>query len=336
MMKNLASKSVLLSAAALMLLAGCGGGGGGSTPAAGAATVSTGTVTGFGSVYVNGVEYKTAGSSVHLPDVSTTAITLSSSETEIQNHLKIGMQVRVKGSSDGTSGHASEIEFKDNMEGKVTATTASTLTVLGVTVNVDANTKIYSSSNAATTLAAIVPGTTWVEVSGVPDQTGAFTATYIGLKSSTGTEQELKGYVVADNGATFNLGFAVGISSVTINAPLAVGLTVGNYVEVKYDAAGTFINVELKNDLVKEDANTARGEAEGYVTAFSSTEATISVLGTPKTVKLVAGTAYYFKSTTGVLTPAANSDLAVGKKISAEGPVANGVITAAKVKIRNY
>lgn len=335
-MKNGASKSVLFSTAALMLLAGCGGsGGGGSTPAAGAATVSTGTVTGFGSVYVNGVEYKTAGSSVHLPDASTTATTLGSSETEIQNHLKIGMQVRVKGSSDGTSGHASEIEFKDNMEGLATATTAGTLTVLGVTVHVDANTKIYSSSHAATTLAAIVPGTTWVEVSGVPDQTGAFTATYIGIKSSTGTGQELKGYVVADNGATFNLGFAVGISSVTINAPLAVGLAVGNYVEVKYNAAGTFIKVELENDLIKEDANTARGEAEGYVTAFSSTEATISVLGTPKTIKLVAGTAYYFKSSSGVLTPAANSDLAVGKKISAEGPVANGVITAAKVKIKN-
>ena len=192
-MKKIANKLLVLGAACVVALSGCGGSGGGSTPAAGTSTVSSGTVTGFGSIFVNGVEYKTAGSKVHRPDDSATSTTLGSSETEIQNHLKIGMQVKVKGNSDGTSGSASEIEFKDNMEGLVTATTATTLTVMGITVSVDNSTKLYSSSSAATTLASIIPGTTWVEVSGVPDNTGVLNATYIGVKSSAGTEQELKG-----------------------------------------------------------------------------------------------------------------------------------------------
>lgn len=333
-MKNMASKLFVLGAACVVALSGCGGDGGGSTPAAGTSTVSSGTVTGFGSVFVNGVEYKTAGSKVHRPDDSATSTTLGSSETEIQSHLKIGMQVKVKGSSDGTSGSASEIEFKDNMEGLVTAKTATTLTVLGITVNVDSSTKLYSSSSAATTLASIIPGTTWVEVSGVQDNTGVLNATYIGVKGTVGTEQELKGYIVASTASSFDLGLTAGIKSVTINAVLPVGIAVGSYVEVKFNASGTFIKVEIEDDLVKEDANTANAEAEGYVSAIGTNDLTISVYGRPKTVILAAGTAYYFKSSTGVLTPAAKTNLAVGQKVSAEGPVSAGVITAAKIKIR--
>ena len=49
-------KTLLAAALCALLVAGCGGGGGGSAaPATGSAVVSTGVVTGFGSVYVNGV-----------------------------------------------------------------------------------------------------------------------------------------------------------------------------------------------------------------------------------------------------------------------------------------
>lgn len=333
-MKNSLSKLLVLGAVPFLLLSGCGGSGSSSTPGSASTTVSKGVITGFGSVFVNGVEYKTANSKLHKPDSSSTPSTLGSSETEIQNHLKIGMLVTIKGSSDGTSGQASEIEFKDNMEGLVTAATATTLTVMGITVNVDSSTKLYGSSGSGTTLASITPGTTWVEISGVPDNTGAFNATYIELKSSAGTEQELKGYIVASTAGSFDLGLATGIKSVTINAPLPAGIAVGNYVEVKFDAAGNFIKVEVEDDQVKADENTAKAEAEGYISAISGDTITISVNGTAQTVNLTATTAYFFKSANGALTAAVRTDLAVGKKVSAEGPLSAGVITATKIKIK--
>lgn len=333
-MKNSLSKLFVLGAFSLLLLPGCGGSGSSSTSSSASATVSKGVITGFGSVFVNGVEYKTANSKLYKPDSSTTASTLGSSETEIQNHLKIGMLVTVKGSSDGINGQASEIEFKDNMEGLVTATTASTLTVMGITVNVDSSTKLYSIAGSETTLAAVTPGTTWVEVSGVPDNTGAFNATYIEMKSSAGTEQELKGYIVASNAGSFDLGLATGIKSATINASLPAGIAVGSYVEVKFDATGNFIKVEVEDDLVKADSDTAKAEAEGYISAINGDTITISVNGTAQTVNLTATTAYFFKSANDVKTTAVRADLTVGKKVSAEGPLSGGVITATKIKIR--
>ena len=247
------------------------------------------------------------------------------------------MLVTVKGSSDGTSGQASEIEFKDNMEGLVTAKTATTLTVLGITVNIDSSTKLYSSSSSVLNMDTIIPGSTWVEISGLPNNTGAFNATYIGIKNSAGTEQELKGFIVASiSGVSFDLGLASGIKSVTINAALPADIAVGNYVEVKFGATGNFIKVEIEDDQVKADANTAKAEAEGYISAINGDAITVSVNGKNQTVNLAASTTYFFKSiTTGALTPATRTDLAVGKKVSAEGPLSTaGVITATKIKIR--
>jgi hypothetical protein len=333
-MKSSFSKLLILGAVSFMVLSGCGSSGSSSTSGSASSTISKGVITGFGSVFVNGVEYKTASSKLYKPDSSTTPSTLGSSETEIQNHLKIGMIVTIKGSSDGTSGQATEIEFKDNLKGLVTAKTATTLTILGITVNVDSATKLYSSSGSGTTLASIVPGTTWVEISGLPDNTGAFNATYIEMKSSTGTEQELKGYIVASTAGSFDLGLTTGITSVTINAPLPAGIAVGNYVEVKFDAAGNFIKVEVEDDLVKADENTAKAEAEGYISAISGDTITVNVNGTAQTVNLTATTAYFLKSANDVTTTAVRADLAVGKKVSAEGPLSAGVITATKIKIR--
>jgi len=328
-------KLLVLASISLGALSGCGGGGGSSSPSTASATVSKGVITGFGSIFVNGVEYKTASAKLYLPDTSSSPTSLGSSESEIQNHLKIGMAVTVKGSSDSSTGQASEIEFKDNMEGLVTAKTATTLTVLGVTVNVDSATKLYASSGSSTTLAAITAGSTWVEISGLPDNTGALTATYIEIKSSAGTEQELKGFVVASTAGSFDLGLTAGIKSATINAPLPAGIAVGSFVEVKFDAAGNVTKVEIDDDLVKADGATAKAEAEGYISAITGDTITLTVNGASQTVTLTATTVYFFSSGSGgTLTAATRSDLAVGKKISAEGPLSGGVITATKIKIK--
>ena len=323
----------LLAAAttAFVVLSGCSGSS--STKASAPSTVSRGVVTGFGSVYVNGVEYKTAGSKVHLPDDSATASTLGSSETEIRNHLKVGMVVTVKGSSDSSTGEASEIEFKDNLEGLVTAGTASSITVLGIAVNVDSSTKFYDNSGVETTSAAITPNSTWVEVSGVPDNNGNFIATYVGIKSAD-SKQELKGYVVAIAVDSFDLGLSAGIQAVTVNTALPAGIAVGDYVEVKFNTSGTVLEVEREDDQVKADSETSKAEVEGYVSAINGDSVTVSVYGNAQTVLLTGTTLYFAKANNGTVTSTDRSALVVGSKISAEGPLSNGVITATKIKIR--
>lgn len=321
-MKRITGAGMIGFVALMLTIAGCGSSGSGTGATGAATTVSKGVVTGFGSIFVNGVEYKTAGAKVFKPDSSgSTPDTMSASESDVQNRLKLGMVVTVKGSSDGTSGQASEIEYKDSLEGKVTAVdnVAGTLTVLGVTVSTDSSTKFDNAAN----LAAIAAGN-WVEVSGTPDNTGVLKASFIERKSSAGSEQEIKGFIVAIGAGTFDFGLIAGTKSATYTGTLPAGITVGSFVEVKFDANGVFKSAEISDDLVKADDSTARLEAEGYITALAGNDVTISVNGKAQAVKL---------TDTTVFTGGIKGDLAVGRKIEAEGSVSGGVITAAKVKI---
>ena len=63
--------TVSLAIAAVIGLTACGGGGGGSdsttsSPATSGNTITSGVITGFGSVFVDGVEFETANSSFSL------------------------------------------------------------------------------------------------------------------------------------------------------------------------------------------------------------------------------------------------------------------------------
>ena len=108
----------------VVLAAGCGGGGGGggTSASAGTAGTSTGTVTAFGSVYVNGVKYETTGIPIRVNGVSGT-----------QSDLSVGDVVTVTGTSNGTTGVATRIVYWADVEGPISAvsTVVSTLTVLG-------------------------------------------------------------------------------------------------------------------------------------------------------------------------------------------------------------
>jgi hypothetical protein len=66
MNKTLKYSTISIAIAGIIGLSGCGGGGG-SSSGTGSVTTS-GVITGFGSVYVNGVEYETDGSSFSLDD----------------------------------------------------------------------------------------------------------------------------------------------------------------------------------------------------------------------------------------------------------------------------
>ena len=120
-------------------LVGCGGGGGGggsdstdgggSNPPAAATNVSQGQIEGFGSVFVNGVEWET----------DSVEIEIEGSPGFSESDLQIGMLVKVEGNLDasGTTGTATTINFDDNLEGPISSITPSstgsvkTLLVMG-------------------------------------------------------------------------------------------------------------------------------------------------------------------------------------------------------------
>src|SRR6266702_4134478 len=115
------------------MVASCGGSGGGST-AVGTPTVSKGAIEKFGSVVVNGVEFKVAGATLHLRDDGVDKVLQN--EAEIKNNLEEGMVVTVKGKLDNTglAGTATEIEFRDALIGKIDDKGVDFVKVMGQTI----------------------------------------------------------------------------------------------------------------------------------------------------------------------------------------------------------
>ena len=96
-----------------LTLASCGSSGTNTevTPLLPTGISAVGQITGFGSVYVNGIEYDTTGASYDVDDVTASG----------DSALSVGMVVEVRGSvnADGRTGSASSIDYDDDIEGIV-------------------------------------------------------------------------------------------------------------------------------------------------------------------------------------------------------------------------
>lgn len=128
-------------------LSACGGGGGGTvqTPSA---SLSTGAITAFGSVFVNGHEFDTSHAKVIDDDTDEMSTTAS---------LEVGMVVTVKPTSvsSDTAPEAAEIHVSPLVRGFVDASVASpsTITVMGQTVQVTSAT-VFTDHRACVNAAA--------------------------------------------------------------------------------------------------------------------------------------------------------------------------------------
>ena len=215
---------VLLLTLASFTLSTCGSGGidlaGGGVSGTG---ISTGSITGFGSVEMNGVHF--------LTDNNTTKMSHGvdhSSETD-QALFRVGMVVTIHhGLNDN---NAIQIEYQDNLQGPIAAKNSgadNTLTVLGQSVVVG-DAALFASLN----LNEIV------EVSGFVDSGGRIRATYIERSHQSphhGDEIEVKGFVSGLSSSGFRLGPLPGgaVTTVTVSFAPAVGtgLAEGMYVRV--------------------------------------------------------------------------------------------------------
>jgi hypothetical protein len=251
----------LLAAAAIAvasILASCGGGGGGSgsadpgatvsagAPAGGALAVSSGTITAFGSIFVNGREFATAGAQLVDDDTGLASTDLSG--------LEVGMEVDVVPASASTASQpmAAEIHLQPLARGAVDAidTTASTLTLMGQTVQVAAATGF--SDHRACVSAATSPCSAISGLSGLTATTGSGAAAVAGsyvtvhgylYGGTAGSPDIVATLVVIGDTPTSAQGAAykaegavdaVGSSSITIS-----GLTIDLSAATCYAAAGS-------------------------------------------------------------------------------------------------
>ncbi|MDE2304178.1 MAG: hypothetical protein KGL34_01350 [Gammaproteobacteria bacterium] len=169
----LAALAAATALGAGVFLASCGSGLVAGIEGTGAkvATVSAGPISRFGSIFVNGVEFTTSGATVLVNGQASTA-----------GALQAGDQVVVRGTVDpnGTTGTATQVEYDVSVAGPIGAANAaaSTLTVLGQTVQVGTQTTLAADTNATPSFAAFLPGTL-VEVSGYEKSTGQIAATRV-------------------------------------------------------------------------------------------------------------------------------------------------------------
>jgi hypothetical protein len=322
--------AALLLAAAL-LAAGCSGGvtggGGGSGFFAGGGTggtgVHVGSVSKFGSVFVNGVEFDTAEALVVLDGVES-----GSGDQAVTDGLAVGKVVRIEGEDrgDGT-GTAARVVYNEDILGPVQSvavidSATRRFVVMGQTVVADAGTAFAQSA-----LETLAEGNL-VEVSGFLDADGSLRATFIGKRAdrhTSGDAVELRG--VAQDVDPVQRTFRVNDLTVDYSAAdtgrLAGGApAAGQYLEIDgvLDGGGILAasRVAPEDILGVDDAELV--EIAGVVTAFESISA-FAING----IAVAADAETAFE---GILA----EEIALGAFITVRGPLVDRVIQAELIR----
>ncbi|MBI3807092.1 MAG: hypothetical protein HY281_06205 [Nitrospirae bacterium] len=317
------------------LLGGCGSGGGGASPGTGVASGSaaaSGIITGFGSVFVNGKKFETSKASFIVDD-----------QPGSQNDLKLGMMVEVRGSFSGNDRSASSVRQKDAVEGLVQLVAADglSLVVLGQLVQLDSSTRIDDSIDSTLPkenrdIRKLIAGTDSVEVNGFIKPDGVIQATFIEKKAVGTVTPEVRGFVNNhnDGAKTFQIGnLTVDYKTANIgDMPNPAG---NSWNGLLIEAKGTNFtpgpNVQTQGTLVAtmvEPENPAVGDSDEFeIEGF---------------VKQVLGPGDFFIGNTHVQTTSATEfrggmidEIVLGTKLSAEGRLTNGVLTAKEVKFED-
>ena len=324
-MKGFTHRMPVLTVAALLIgLNACGGSDSNDKvspppPVQETGVVSVGVITGFGSVYVNGVRYDTSSASVLMDD-----------QAAAESALKVGQYVELKGHSHGADHYADVIRYHNVIEGPIASINvgASSFVAMGQTVFVTSETSLGDDITPSSIEGLAVDDV--VEVSGVVTTQGDIEATRVDIKPDGGPF-DVTGYVsklVADAKLFKINALVVDYSAANMDDFTTGQPGEGDLVLVKgftFDPYGTFIatRVELRSDdWLKADAGDEL-EVEGTITDFVSA-----------TAFKVAGRAVTTTPTTlyehGTVANLANDVL-----VEVEGTAdAAGVLVALKVRFK--
>jgi hypothetical protein len=273
---------VTATAAALtLILSGCGGGGGGgstSTPVAPSAPPPggdasepverrlSGSITGFGSVFVGGVKFETDAAAIFIDG-----------EPASERDLAVGMVVLLDGAvnDDGRTGSATRIIYDDELRGPIESIEPSAngdallLVILGFNVIVERTGTVFDDVSFDTLAVGDL-----VEVSGFPQEGNRLRATRIEREDNFvpgSTTVELKGIARNVTAGSFTIGnLTVDTSSAFLDEDDGA-LTDGVRVEVEGTLAGgviTATEVDTQDGLASGLAAGDTFSLEGSISAF--------------------------------------------------------------------
>ena len=320
------TSAALSAIASAGMLIACGGGGGADTGSAGTSSTPAdtssalsvnGTITGFGSVIIDGQRFDDSATNVSVD--TNPAAPVSATLTD----LKLGMQVEGK----VKAGVLTDVVVHASARGTVGAVNvpASSFTVFQQTVTVVTTGATPTLFEGVSGLAALMPSDV-VEVHGTVDANKQIVATRVERKAPTDVAGgvRLNGQVTALNASakTFKLGdLSVDFSAATV-LPASKTLADGQMVAVYANTAPAVGSTVLLAKGVKI-AGADEGSAfdiGGRIMAFASL-ADFTVSG----IRIDASTATFDGGTA--------ADLALGVAVAAEGKVTAGVLKASKLRV---
>jgi len=327
-----------------LALAGCGGG---SISVAeggiGGTGISTGTVTGIGSITVNGVKFNTDNAAIYVEGLRVDDPNLADGTGAflLGEGFSEGQVVRVVGSfnTDGRTGTADAVYYNDSVEGPVEsvtpidaatqqAATVLRLVVIGQVVIIDSQTLLEG-----TTLANIgSPGHNLVEVSGLRDANGQIRAGYVRNTVSSDPDgsslAEVKGVINSID--VSNMQFTINNLIIDYSGLPTFSPQLDIQVEVKGDylaLAGQLkaINIEIEDDI--DGSENDEVEYEGIVTDTS--------MYAGKGTSFVLSTQLIQTSSNTIYKGGLDLDVAEGVRLEAEGYFSGGVLYAQEIKFHD-
>ena len=320
-----------------LVLNGCGGGSVFAEGGIGGTGISTGTVTGIGSITVNGVTYNTDNAAIYIEGrrVDDQCIVAVDAEDCLRNILGFseGQVVRVVENfdADGRTGTADEVYYNDSLEGPVevgsiTQIDASTLLliVMGQTVIVNSQTYLFDTTPMPITINDISAGDL-IEVSGFVDDQNRVQAGYLLNKGTynSGDTVEIKGVIQTGSLGLDDFrinGLLIDYSSVSPSPSLQEGMQVevkGTYNGSRIDATST----EKDDDIDGLDDDEV--EYEGIVTTA--------------TVPFIAGNDFLIgvqmvrTNSNTVFKGGLDEDIVAGVRLEVEGYMSSGILIAEKI-----
>ena len=328
-MRRKASQNILALVALFLLLASCGpspqaGGGIGGT--GNTASIASGPITGFGSVFVSGYEYGTG----------TTSMTIDGTSGS-QSDLKKGMVVLVNatvthnyGTNDPPQRTANTLFYEDTVEGTVqsVAPDGSSLVVLGQTVAITTTTIIDLGVSTLSNLKK----DDLVEVSGFVSGPGAVVATLIDRKIDS-ADYQVKGFITEHDEA--NKFFTIGSLRVDY-AGADIGL-----MPIPAGDAWNGLLVDVRGGQVSS------GGSGQYSVRMTATKVKPEGLGTEDSalaeirgfVTQVVSLSDFYLGNVHVQTSAGTTfeggtrnDILVGAYLEVHGPLVGGIVNATKVE----
>ena len=293
-----------------------------SSTAAPQSAFSSGAITGFGSVIVNGVHFDDNGADITMDDQM-------DDNKGVKDDLRVGMVVEIEGTNNGDgTGKASSIRFQNLVRGPVDSMSGSTLMVMGQPVLVTPATVFDDVAD----LGSITPGNI-VAVSGFfdsldPTKTNNIVARRIekkpaGFLQSSGV-LKVMGFVknLTMGATTFTINnLTVNYNNAQIEGATAATLKDGMFVDVRAHTApapgGMLAAEKVKVKSPKPTpAEGARAEVEGIVT---------SCIGD---AFVIGGITVEARSAGMTCTSAL-----VGTKLEVEGVITNGMLVVGAGKV---